>query len=59
LGDLKENVYKNNSHTLEELKQNIELCISNVTAETLHQFASNMRESVMHASLNVVNISNT
>jgi hypothetical protein len=34
-GFLKENVYKNNLHTLEELKQNIELCISDVTAETL------------------------
>jgi hypothetical protein len=43
-GFLKENVYKNNSHTLEELKQNTELCISNVTAETLQQVASNMRK---------------
>jgi hypothetical protein len=38
-GVLKENVYKNNPHTLEELKQNTELCISNVTAETLHRVA--------------------
>jgi hypothetical protein len=45
-GLLKENVYKNNPHILEELKQNIELCISNVTAETLHQAASNMRKRV-------------
>jgi hypothetical protein len=44
-GFLKENVYKNNLHTLEELKQNTELCISNITAETLHQVASNLRKS--------------
>jgi hypothetical protein len=43
---LKENVYKNNPHTLEELKQNTELWISNVTAETLHWVASNMRKRV-------------
>jgi hypothetical protein len=43
-GFLKENVYKNNPHTLEELKHNIELCISNVTAETLHWVASDMRK---------------
>jgi hypothetical protein len=43
-GLLKENVYKNNPHPLEELKQNIELCILNVTAETLHRVASNMRK---------------
>jgi hypothetical protein len=43
---LKENVYKNNLHILEELKQNIELCISNVTAETLHQVASDMRKRI-------------
>jgi hypothetical protein len=29
-------------HTVEELKQNIELYISNVTAETFHRVASNM-----------------
>jgi hypothetical protein len=46
LGVLKENVYKNNPHTSEELKQNTELCISNVTAETLHQVALNMRKRV-------------
>jgi hypothetical protein len=45
-GFLKENVHKNNPHTLEKLKQNIELCISNVTAETLHWVASNMRKRV-------------
>jgi hypothetical protein len=43
-GLLKENVYKNNPHTLEELKQNVELYISNVTAETLHRVVSNMRK---------------
>jgi hypothetical protein len=45
-GVLKENVYKNNPHTLEELKQDIKLCISNVTAETLHRAASDMRKRV-------------
>jgi hypothetical protein len=45
-GFLKENMFKNNLHTLGELKQNIELCISNVTAETLHQVASDMRKRV-------------
>jgi hypothetical protein len=45
-GFLKENVYKNNPHTLEELKRNIELCISNVTAETVHRVASDMRKRV-------------
>jgi hypothetical protein len=54
LGVLKENMYKNILHTLEELKQNIELCISNVTAETLHRIASDMRRGV-----NAVDISNT
>jgi hypothetical protein len=44
-GVFKENVYKNNPHT-EKLKQNSELCISNVTAETLHRIASNMRKRV-------------
>jgi hypothetical protein len=43
-GFLKENMYRNNPHTLEELKQNTELCISSVTAKTLHWVASNMRK---------------
>jgi hypothetical protein len=43
---LMENVYKNKPYTLEELKQNIELCISKVTEETLHQVASYMRKRV-------------
>jgi hypothetical protein len=43
---LKENVYKNNPHTSEEFKQNTELCISNVTAETLHPVASITRKIV-------------
>jgi hypothetical protein len=42
---LKENMYNNKLHTLEELKQNTELCISNITAET-HRVASNMRKRV-------------
>jgi hypothetical protein len=46
LGVLKENVHKNNPHTLEELKQNTEPCIPNITAETLHQVASNMKKRV-------------
>jgi hypothetical protein len=45
-GVLKENVYKHYTHTLEEFKENIELCISNVTAETLHRIASDMRKRV-------------
>jgi hypothetical protein len=45
-GFLKENMYKNNPHTFEELKQNTELCILNVTAKTLHWVASNMRKRV-------------
>jgi hypothetical protein len=45
-GFLKENMHKNNPQTLEELKQNTELCTSNVTAETLHWVASNMRKRV-------------
>jgi hypothetical protein len=40
-GVLKDNKNKNNPHTSEELKQNIEFCISNVTVETLHRVASN------------------
>jgi hypothetical protein len=43
LGILKGNVYKN-LHTLEKLKENTGLCISNITAETLHWVASNMRK---------------
>jgi hypothetical protein len=46
LGFLKENVYKNNPHTSEELKQSYELFISNVTTETLHLVASDMRKRV-------------
>jgi hypothetical protein len=30
---------QNNPHALEELKQNTELCISNVTTDTLHRVA--------------------
>jgi hypothetical protein len=41
-GILKVNVHKNNPHTSEELKQNITLCISNVTAETPHRVVSNI-----------------
>jgi hypothetical protein len=37
---------KNNPHKLQEFKQNTELCISNVTAETLHRVASDMRKRV-------------
>jgi hypothetical protein len=45
-GVLKDNVYKINPRTSEELKQNTELCILNVTTEILHWVASNMRKSV-------------
>jgi hypothetical protein len=38
-GFLKKNVYKNNSHTLEKLKQNIDVCILNITAEAVYQVA--------------------
>jgi hypothetical protein len=58
-GFLKENVYENNLHTLEELKQNTELCISNVTAETLHQVASNMWKRVNACIAEHVVISST
>jgi hypothetical protein len=43
-GFLKENVYKNNPHTSEELEQNTELCISNITAENFHRVALDMRK---------------
>jgi hypothetical protein len=43
---LKLSVHKNNSHTLEEQKQNIELCISNITAKNIYWVASDMRKRV-------------
>jgi hypothetical protein len=45
-GFLKESVYENNPPTSEELKQNIELCISNISAETLNSFASNVKRGL-------------
>jgi hypothetical protein len=42
---LKENIYSN-THTLKKLNQNNDLCISNATAETLHQDAPNTRKTV-------------
>jgi hypothetical protein len=42
---LKENMYKNNPQTSEKLKQNNDLWISHLTAETLHRVASNMRKT--------------
>jgi hypothetical protein len=36
-GFLKENVYKISSHTFEELNQNFELCISNITASDVRK----------------------
>jgi hypothetical protein len=45
-GFLKENVYKNNRHILEELKENADLCTSKITAENLSQVASDMRKRV-------------
>jgi len=41
---LKENVYKNNPHSLDELKQNIQGCILNMT-EVPHKVASSMRKT--------------
>ena len=43
---LKDNVSSNNPHTLDELKQNIEDCISNITAATLKKVAYKVRKSV-------------
>jgi hypothetical protein len=45
-GFLKESVYKNNPRTSEELKQYIELRISNVTSETIHRVAPYMMKGV-------------
>jgi hypothetical protein len=45
LGVLEGELVQSNPHTLEELKQNIELCISNVAAETLHRVASDLRDT--------------
>jgi hypothetical protein len=50
LGFPKENVYKNNPHTLDEFKQNTEVCISNVTVETLQRAAQTWGKEWMHAS---------
>jgi len=44
-GFLKENIHKNSLHMFEEMKQNIQLCISSITEETYHQVASNLRKS--------------
>jgi hypothetical protein len=43
---LKENLYKSNPYSLEELKQSTQLRISTVTVETLERFASNMRKGM-------------
>jgi ABC-type uncharacterized transport system substrate-binding protein len=37
---------KNNQHTSEELKQNVQLCMSHITEETLYQVASKTRKRV-------------
>ena len=42
---LKENENKSNLHTLEEPKQNIQLCIQSVTEQTLQQDVGKMRKS--------------
>jgi hypothetical protein len=44
-GFLKENIHKNSLHVLEEMKQNIQLCISSITEDTHHQVALNLRKS--------------
>jgi hypothetical protein len=59
LGVFKENIYKNKLYTLEEFKQNIELCISNVTAEFFTGLYETWEKALVHASLNVVDISST
>ena len=46
-GYLKDIVYKNSSYSLDALKQNIQYFILNVTTETLHKVASNMRKGVV------------
>jgi hypothetical protein len=46
-GFFKENIYRNNPDTKEEFEQNIELCISNFTAEILHWLASSMRRRTL------------
>lgn len=45
-GFLKDNVYNNNPHTLDELRRNIEDCISNITTATLKKVACNVRKRV-------------
>jgi hypothetical protein len=41
-GYLKRNVYMNNAHTLEELKQNTKTCIANISQAMLHYVSANM-----------------
>lgn len=41
-GHLKEKVYKNNPHTLEELKRNITTEVNNISVQVLHKVASNV-----------------
>jgi hypothetical protein len=55
----KENENKNKLHTLEELKQNIQLCISRITEKTLQQVAGKTRENrSTHALQSMVDIPN-
>jgi hypothetical protein len=49
-GYLKGNVYKNNPHTLEELKNNITMAITSISVQVLHKVASNMVKRV-HACI--------
>jgi len=39
-------MYENKQHILEELKQNIYLCLSTITEKTLQGVAANMRKKV-------------
>jgi len=42
---LKENIHKNNLHSLDEPKQNIQGCILNAMTEIPHKVASSMRKT--------------
>jgi len=55
---LKKKVYKNNSHTLEELKQNLNLRILKIVEESFQRVAPNMREERIQALLTTVDILN-
>ena len=45
-GYLQEYTYKNNQHSLDGLKRNIEGCVLNVMTQTEHKVVCNMRQKV-------------